>query len=127
MKVVSDLATRLPSTRNLAEELKVSRTTVLLAAYQELLAEGFIVGKVGAGTYVASELPEVPFGPLETQVRLVRRAGRPSHASQALASAFRLRSSERSPVGPFALQTSTMISISDNLRLTGFRKNIGDA
>lgn len=49
---------RLPSTRILASELNVSRTTVLLA-YQELLAEGFIVGKVGAGTYVASELPDM--------------------------------------------------------------------
>lgn len=53
---------RMPSTRGLAVELGVSRRTVLLA-YQELLAEGFIVGKVGGGTYVASELPDVRFNP----------------------------------------------------------------
>jgi GntR family transcriptional regulator/MocR family aminotransferase len=54
---------RLPSTRSLAVELGVSRRTVLLA-YQELLAEGFIVGKVGGGTYVAAELPDAPFSPI---------------------------------------------------------------
>lgn len=48
---------RLPSTRRLAEESGVSRNTVLLA-YDQLLAEGYIRGLVGSGTYVASELPE---------------------------------------------------------------------
>jgi GntR family transcriptional regulator/MocR family aminotransferase len=48
---------RLPSTRRLAEESGVSRNTVLLA-YDQLLAEGYIRGRVGSGTYVASELPE---------------------------------------------------------------------
>jgi GntR family transcriptional regulator / MocR family aminotransferase len=48
---------RLPSTRRLAEESGVSRNTVLLA-YDQLLAEGYIRGVLGSGTYVASELPE---------------------------------------------------------------------
>lgn len=48
---------RLPSTRRLAEESGVSRNTVLLA-YDQLLAEGYIRGLAGSGTYVASELPE---------------------------------------------------------------------
>lgn len=42
---------RLPSTRDLAEQLRVSRTVVLLA-YEQLLAEGFVVGRGGSGTYV---------------------------------------------------------------------------
>lgn len=42
---------RLPSTRDLAEQLGVSRTVVLLA-YEHLLAEGFAIGRVGSGTYV---------------------------------------------------------------------------
>lgn len=46
---------RLPSTRSLAEELGVSRAPVL-AAFEQLLAEGFIQGKVGAGTFVAPSL-----------------------------------------------------------------------
>jgi GntR family transcriptional regulator/MocR family aminotransferase len=42
---------RLPSTRDLAEQLGVSRTVVVLA-YEHLLAGGFAIGRVGSGTYV---------------------------------------------------------------------------
>ncbi len=48
---------RLPATRTLAEELGVSRNTVM-GAFDQLLAEGYMEGKVGAGTYVARVLPE---------------------------------------------------------------------
>src|SRR5215470_13509644 len=44
---------RLPATRDLAEQLGVSRTVILLA-YDQLLAEGFVVGRPGSGTYVSS-------------------------------------------------------------------------
>jgi GntR family transcriptional regulator/MocR family aminotransferase len=52
---------RLPSTRALAAELGVSRTTVV-TAFESLLAEGYLEGKVGSGTYVASSLPEELLG-----------------------------------------------------------------
>jgi GntR family transcriptional regulator/MocR family aminotransferase len=42
----------LPSTRTLAEDLRVGRNTVI-AAYDQLLAEGFIEARTGAGTWVA--------------------------------------------------------------------------
>lgn len=45
---------KLPSTRDLAEQLGVSRTVVLLA-YDQLLAEGFVSGRAGSGTYVSPE------------------------------------------------------------------------
>ena len=48
---------RLPSTRALASELGVSRT-VTLAAFDQLAAEGYVVGRQGSGTRVASALPE---------------------------------------------------------------------
>jgi GntR family transcriptional regulator / MocR family aminotransferase len=48
---------RLPSTRELARQLGVSRITVV-NAYDQLLAEGYLEGRAGAGTFVASELPE---------------------------------------------------------------------
>lgn len=48
---------RLPPTRTLAEELGVSRTTVV-AAYDQLAAEGFVQGRTGSGIYV-SEIGEV--------------------------------------------------------------------
>src|SRR5271170_5120155 len=46
---------RLPSSRDLAEQLGVSRTVALLA-YDQLLAEGFVEGHRGSGTYVSASL-----------------------------------------------------------------------
>jgi GntR family transcriptional regulator/MocR family aminotransferase len=48
---------QLPSTRFLAQNLGVSRITIV-NAYEQLFAEGYLEGKTGAGTFVASELPE---------------------------------------------------------------------
>jgi len=45
---------RLPPTRELARELDVSRNTVAVA-YERLTAEGFLIGRVGAGTFVCTE------------------------------------------------------------------------
>jgi len=50
---------KLPSTRELAVQLGVSRSAVV-AAFEQLLAEGYASGKKGAGTFIASDLPE-PF------------------------------------------------------------------
>lgn len=43
---------RLPATRELAERLQVSRSTVS-TAYERLTAEGYLAARVGAGTFVA--------------------------------------------------------------------------
>ncbi|TMR91193.1 PLP-dependent aminotransferase family protein [Nonomuraea basaltis] len=43
--------TRLPATRDLATDLQVSRG-VVVEAYEQLVAEGFLVSRVGAGTQV---------------------------------------------------------------------------
>ena len=48
-----DSGQKLPSTRDLAEQLGISRTVALLA-YDQLLAEGFVIGRSGSGTYVHS-------------------------------------------------------------------------
>ena len=48
---------KLPSTRMLAEELAVARNTVM-GAYEQLLAEGYLEGETGSGTYVARALPD---------------------------------------------------------------------
>jgi GntR family transcriptional regulator/MocR family aminotransferase len=50
-------AARLPASRVLAGDLAVSRNTVA-GAFDQLLAEGYVEGKVGSGTYVAGTLPE---------------------------------------------------------------------
>jgi len=47
---------RLPSTRDLADQLGISRS-VVLQAYDQLLAEGFVTGRSGSGTYVAQSVP----------------------------------------------------------------------
>src|SRR5215510_1797637 len=49
--------TRLPSTRELADELSLARNTVL-NAFDQLYAEGYLASRVGDGTYVSKELPD---------------------------------------------------------------------
>jgi GntR family transcriptional regulator/MocR family aminotransferase len=49
--------TRLPSSRMLADDLRLSRTTTILA-YEQLLAEGYVAARHGSGTFVAHELPD---------------------------------------------------------------------
>ena len=48
---------RLPSTRGLAADLSVSRTTVI-NAFDQLTAEGYLSSSVGKGTFVSGQLPE---------------------------------------------------------------------
>jgi GntR family transcriptional regulator/MocR family aminotransferase len=67
---------RLPATRGLAEELGVSRNTVL-NAYEQLLAEGYLEGKAGSGTYVPRTLPEDML-----QVRQTNESQRPAPAKR---------------------------------------------
>lgn len=47
--------TRLPTTRALAEELGISRNTVI-SAFEPLRAEGYVHSRVGAGTFVAPQV-----------------------------------------------------------------------
>ena len=53
---------KLPSTRSLAMELRVSRIPVL-TAYAQLLAEGYFESRTGSGTSV-SQIPCARFTPL---------------------------------------------------------------
>ena len=56
--------TKLPSTRELASQLGVSRSATV-AAYEQLLAEGYTSGRHGSGTYISPDLPE----PIEADPR----------------------------------------------------------
>src|SRR5213075_3506660 len=60
--------TKLPSTRELASQLGVSRSAAV-AAYEQLLAEGYTSGRHGSGTYISSDLPE----PIEGSARRRKR------------------------------------------------------
>ncbi|MFZ6756026.1 PLP-dependent aminotransferase family protein [Undibacterium sp. Ji50W] len=70
--------TRLPSSRDVAKELGLSRNTVLYA-YEQLLAEGYVETRAGSGTYVADTVPdsvELPSGLIQApraSVQLSRR------------------------------------------------------
>lgn len=58
---------RLPSTRLLAQDLGVSRTTSL-SAFDQLSSEGYLEGKIGSGTRVAANIP----GDLKVQFAKMR-------------------------------------------------------
>jgi GntR family transcriptional regulator / MocR family aminotransferase len=60
--------TRLPGTRTLAHRLGVNRNTVL-AAYQELIAEGWLMTSAASGTFISSRLPDEPPGSREQAVQ----------------------------------------------------------
>ena len=53
---------RLPSTRTLATSLDISRN-VVLAAFEQLLSEGYVEGRVGSGTFVSASLPDAALAP----------------------------------------------------------------
>jgi GntR family transcriptional regulator / MocR family aminotransferase len=66
---------RLPGSRALARTLGVHRNTVL-AAYRELLAEGYLEARSGQSTFVAPSLPELAPRPLAS----IPRPSRPGAA-----------------------------------------------
>ena len=81
LRRVMSNAERLPSTRELAEQLHVSRTVVVLA-YEQLLAEGFVVGRGGSGTYVADVLAAGRTGTRTSRVKVrLSRYGRAAGAA----------------------------------------------
>jgi GntR family transcriptional regulator / MocR family aminotransferase len=76
---------RLPSTRNLAATLAVSRT-VVTTAYAQLFAEGWLEGRHGSGTYIAdvapgTSLPSEPALPSEPNHVIERAVASPTTQS----------------------------------------------
>ena len=66
--------TRLPATRDFAHQYNVSRGTAV-TAFEQLQAEGYLAGRVGAGTWVNERLPEHLLGTKMAQVRMRRLPG----------------------------------------------------
>jgi GntR family transcriptional regulator/MocR family aminotransferase len=56
-------ATAMPGTRELAQHLEVNRKTVILA-YDELIAQGWLITQNRRGTFVSSKLPNFSIYPL---------------------------------------------------------------
>lgn len=63
----------LPSSRHLAQSLGVGRNTVI-AAYEQLLSEGFLESRVGAGTRVAAFAGNTLEGLMHRPQQTARRA-----------------------------------------------------
>ena len=93
---------RLPSSRDLAQDLGLSRNTVV-AAVNQLSVEGYLVSRVGSGTYVNDNVPRVangrpgrngPGAPAQPQ------AARLSSRGQALAHRFTAADLEVQPFTP---------------------------
>ena len=94
---------RMPSTRELAAALRVSRATVA-TAYDQLMAEGYLDTQHGSGTFVCRDLPDAPVraASLPASTRLTEK---PVHLS-----AFAARLSPitwRAPAGPRLINLST--------------------
>ena len=98
---------RLPSTRSLASELGISRSTTVLA-YTQLLLEGYLESRAGQGTLVARDLPATLFHeqtvhtpakppgalstsltPLASRVRSLQDMPMPSRIEEPAGGAFR--------------------------------------
>ncbi len=119
----------LPSSRELACRLQVSRNTVTLA-YERLQAEGFVASRAGAGTFVSDGIrPRAPGGPPGSPLR--PRAiwddipeGRDMSASEA---DFDFRpgvpDASRFPFGPWRARLSSQL----HHRTVGTAANIGAA
>ena len=88
---------RLPSTRALAAELGVSRTTALLAL-EQLGAEGYVVARRGSGVYIAPRLPERRASPGEAeQTTTPSRVSRPPFSRRGALLAATLPPDRRPP------------------------------
>src|SRR5262245_57158994 len=63
---------RIPSSRSLATDLGVSRLPVL-SAYEQLLHEGYLVGRTGSGTFVSEAVPDDLLHPVSASGRVPSR------------------------------------------------------
>src|SRR6202163_833193 len=71
-------AARVPATRDLALELGVSRNVAIMA-YRQLLDEGYLTARKGAGTFVARELPRYLTTVAARQCPVAARTPAPLH------------------------------------------------
>lgn len=93
---------RLPSSRDLAQDLNLSRNTVV-AAINQLSVEGYLASRVGSGTYVNDNVPRALPGRGTTGAPLraaPQQAGRLSQRGERLAHRFSAADLEVQPFTP---------------------------
>ncbi len=79
--------TRLPSSRSMATQLSVSRITVV-NAFDQLVAEGYLESRTGAGTFVASQIPDELLAISEAQPATIEHSDAPAPPVSAFAKAI---------------------------------------
>ena len=79
------IGTRIPSTRELANELRLSRTTIR-ESYEQLVAESYLSSTVGKGTFVIDHpvLRATPHDPNASELAIERSSNTPSRLSPQL-------------------------------------------
>lgn len=87
---------RLPSSRDLAQDLELSRNTVV-AAINQLSVEGYLVSQVGSGTYVNDSVPRAAARPA---ARAAQQSARLSRRGDKLATTFNASQLEVQPFTP---------------------------
>ncbi|HEX5805278.1 MAG TPA: GntR family transcriptional regulator, partial [Macromonas sp.] len=93
---------RLPSSRDLAQDLNLSRNTVV-AALGQLTVEGYLTSQVGSGTYVHDHVPQPAQRPRAQQARPTAHL---SNRGEALAHRHGARDLEIQPFTPGAADFS---------------------
>jgi len=91
---------RLPSTRSLAQDLLVSRVPVVMA-FEQLVAEGYVESRVGAGSFVSAALPDPPA----------------AHAGRMRAPTARRPGSRRVPPSRFAVRSEPWLDLRGPFRV----------
>jgi GntR family transcriptional regulator / MocR family aminotransferase len=99
--------TRLPSSRALAADLGISRTTTVLA-FDQLAAEGYLTAKSGSGTFVTLELPDDRPRPRIAPLGLAQRHPPISRRGLALAATPRSALKIGGPPRPFRIGTPAL-------------------
>jgi GntR family transcriptional regulator/MocR family aminotransferase len=97
--------TRLPSSRALAADLRISRTTAVLA-FDQLAAEGVVETRTGAGTFVTGTVPAVREQPVPRDVPVPHPPL--SRRGAALATTPRASTKVEGPPPPFRLGTPAL-------------------
>lgn len=80
---------RLPSTRALAVELGISRLPAV-NAFEQLLHEGYVEGKIGAGTYVKDTIPDEFARPMLTWQAQLKKSTALANRDEEIVGPFRV-------------------------------------
>ena len=102
------LGAKLPASRLLAAQLEMSRGTVV-AAYEELVSEGYCTARVGAGTFVAVASRPTPSEEAVARIRLSRWGQRVIAGTPAPAGDQRLRFDFSPGVSPESFPAAALV------------------